>query len=345
MKPIIILWLFAASIYGQNVMSVPDYSGRFHDTIAIDIKINNVNNFVAFQTDVVLPTQVTYIPNSAVLTGRSNGHTISATLLPNNVLRILAFSINQSPFVGDTGSVVKFKVKLKTEPGSYPVELINPIISNSNSQNILTTFFNGFVTVQEMVVSVELTIFYGNRTTDGIQLFWSTATELNNQGYFIERQLEDSQWEIIGFIEGKGNSQNIEYYSFVDPVNYYQRMNRISYRLKQVDYAGNYEYYGSISFFPENSPNQFQLFANYPNPFNPLTKIGVYSIYSTEIELIISDINGGLIWKEKRGIPSGYSEFEWDGKNSGNIDVPTGIYFYSVRNQDFIQTKKMILLR
>jgi hypothetical protein len=346
MKKFLLVFVFVPIIlFPQNVMSIDNIQATVLDTVSLDINITNSQQFVAFQTDIKLPLNFTYINNSASLTSRANGHILSANLLAGNVLRVLAFTLNQNTFNGDSGAVLNFRLAVGDSAGLFPIELITPIISNSNSQNILTTYLNGFVTVQEMVVSVELTTFYGNRTADGIQLFWTTATELNNHGYFIERQFEDLQWEIIGFIEGKGNSQNIEYYSFIDHVNSYQRMNRISYRIKQVDYAGNYEYYGSISFSCENSPNEFQLFANYPNPFNPTTRIGVFSINSTDIEFIISDISGGIVRKEIKNIPSGYSEIEWDGKNSENIALPAGIYIYTVRGRDFIQTKKMILLR
>jgi hypothetical protein len=200
MKPLLILLLLTTSIYGQNVMSVADYNGHFHDTLEINIKINNVDNFVAFQTDVVLPTQVTYIPNSAALTGRSNGHTISATLLPNNVLRILAFSISQSPFLGDTGSVSKFKVKLKTEPGSYPVELINPIISNANSTNILSSFTSGSVTI----VSPKINLSPSQIDFGRIPLWNSTdqniyIQNIGNSDLIIERiYTENEYFQIIG---------------------------------------------------------------------------------------------------------------------------------------------------
>lgn len=52
-----------------------------------------------------------------------------------------------------------------------------------------------------------------------------------------------------------------------------------------------------------------------------------------------------MIKKETKTISPGYSEFEWDGKNSENIQVPSGIYFYSMSNQEFTKTIKMLLLR
>ena len=179
MKQFVFLWLLAISIYGQNVMSVPDYSGRSNDTLEIELKISNSNSFVAFQTDVALPSQVSYIPNSAALTGRSNGHMISATLLQNNILRILAFSVNQSTFLGDTGSVAKFKVKLKTEPGSYSLQLINPIISNANSSNILTSFENGSITILSPKI-----YFYPTDIDFGRIPLWSS----NDQYVYIQNQ-------------------------------------------------------------------------------------------------------------------------------------------------------------
>jgi len=154
MRTFILFCLISIFLYGQNTMFIPDYSGSFNDTLVIDIKINNANNFVAFQTDIELPTQSLYIPNSAVLTERSNGHIISASLIQNNLLRVLAFSINQSPFLGDSGSVAKFKIKLKTEPGVYPILIINPIISNANSENILTSFSNGSLTIYSPKINI-----------------------------------------------------------------------------------------------------------------------------------------------------------------------------------------------
>lgn len=344
-KLLVLLVILPASLLSQNIMFIKNIQSHILDTVSLNLSIDNSGQFVAFQTDIKIPEGFTYINNSATLTSRANGHILSANLLPANILRVLAFAINQNYFNGDSGAVMKFELILGDSAGVFPIELVNPIISNANSQNILTSFINGELTIIDTIVPVKMTTFYGSKTKKFIQLFWTTATELNNKGFYIERQLGYLGWETIGFVAGKGISQITEYYSFFDNVSSYQMMNVISYRLKQVDYDGSYQYYDSISFTAEKTTEDYILFTNYPNPFNPSTVIGVYLRKYAEVEFLITDINGSVIKKEIKNIPQGYSEIIWDGKNSESIPVPAGVYFYSIQTQDFIKANKMILLR
>ena len=123
-------------------------------------------------------------------------------------------------------------------------------------------------------VPVELTSFTANVRENIVMLEWVTATEVNNYGFDLERQTGNKQsavsnWEMIGFIEGHGNSNSPKQYSFTDK-------NLIGgslfkYRLKQIDNDGTYEYSDEIEI--EIIPTEFALYQNYPNPFNPSTKI------------------------------------------------------------------------
>ncbi|MGE5457977.1 MAG: YCF48-related protein [Methanococcaceae archaeon] len=88
-------------------------------------------------------------------------------------------------------------------------------------------------------------------------------------------------------------------------------------------------------------PDKFYLSQNYPNPFNPATKIN-YSIPKTSFtSLIIYDVLGKeiarLVNEEK---PSGNYEISWN-----TINLASGIYFYQLRAGNFVETKKMILMR
>ncbi len=125
----------------------------------------------------------------------------------------------------------------------------------------------------EFPVPVELTSFTANVRENNVMLEWATATEVNNYGFEIERQVGSSKaagnWEMIKFVEGHGNSNSPKQYSFTDK-------NLIGgslfkYRLKQIDNDGTYEYSDEIEV--EIIPVEFALYQNYPNPFNPTTKI------------------------------------------------------------------------
>ncbi|UCH66833.1 MAG: T9SS type A sorting domain-containing protein [Ignavibacterium sp.] len=92
--------------------------------------------------------------------------------------------------------------------------------------------------------------------------------------------------------------------------------------------------------------DSFKLFQNYPNPFNPTTKIK-YSIPSvgayrnTPVQLKVYDLLGNeiatLVNEEK---PAGTYDVEWDATG-----LPSGVYFYQLKTDRFVETKKMILIK
>ncbi len=101
----------------------------------------------------------------------------------------------------------------------------------------------------------------------------------------------------------------------------------------------------------QSLPTEFGLSQNYPNPFNPSTTINFEIpaiIGSQEIStsLKIYDIRGRLIrtlLNEKLS-PGYYSEF-WNGLNDNGERVSSGIYFYGIRADSFISSRKMIVIK
>jgi len=93
-------------------------------------------------------------------------------------------------------------------------------------------------------------------------------------------------------------------------------------------------------------PAAYTLDQNYPNPFNPQTII-TYSIPEPAfVKLCVYDINGTLVNTLYEGNQSvGRFQTAWDGKNSSGMKVGSGVYFYRIQANSFIQTKKMILLK
>jgi hypothetical protein len=201
-------------------------------------------------------------------------------------------------------------------------------------------------------IPVELISFTSEVTGSNVKLFWSTATETNNQGFEILRsaQNDNNNWEKIGFVTGVGTTTEIHHYSYVDES---LQTGKYQYRLKQIDLDGSYEY-SQIIEVTVNAPTKFSLEQNYPNPFNPTTKIK-FTIPTVTLRQAQSDIRvtlrvfdvlgneiATLINEEK---PAGTYEVEFSVGQDSRPDIASGIYFYRLRAGSFVETKKMVLLR
>jgi hypothetical protein len=93
-------------------------------------------------------------------------------------------------------------------------------------------------------------------------------------------------------------------------------------------------------------PTKFGLVGNYPNPFNPTTTI-VYDIADqSDVKLSIFNSLGQLVREFNEGVRSqGRYTLMWDGKNSDGKQVPSGVYIYQLTAGQFVQTKKMLLVK
>ena len=93
-------------------------------------------------------------------------------------------------------------------------------------------------------------------------------------------------------------------------------------------------------------PQEYELYQNYPNPFNPSTLIKYALPKSSTVSLVIYNLMGQEImrWDENNVTP-GYYEKTWNGKTEAGIPVSSGIYIYRITTAEFIQTKKMVLLK
>ncbi|GEM_PF-1808433 len=93
-------------------------------------------------------------------------------------------------------------------------------------------------------------------------------------------------------------------------------------------------------------PGSFTLDQNYPNPFNPTTNISYSIEKSQKITLTIYNVLGQQVRTLVSGQQmAGSHTLTWNGRNDLGLNVPSGIYFYSLRGSDRILTKKMILIR
>jgi len=186
-------------------------------------------------------------------------------------------------------------------------------------------------------VPVELASFAAAINGQNVVLNWKTATELNNKGFQIEKKLNGSNWTDLTFVKGNGTTSTENSYSYVDKN---AGSGTISYRLKQIDFDGSYEYSDEV-LVEMLAPTSFELSQNYPNPFNPATVISYRIPYTTMVELTIYNILG-------REVSTLVNEIQETGIYNVSFDaskLSSGVYFYELKAGNFNAKKKMVLIK
>lgn len=179
---------------------------------------------------------------------------------------------------------------------------------------------------------VELVSFSAALVTGQVELKWNTKTEVNNYGFEVERSRDKQVWESIGFVNGAGNSNSEKWYSFFDKPG----SSNVCYRLKQIDTDGSYTYSHVIEAILKTTG--YELFRNYPNPFNPETKIR-YSVSERGVVIIkIFDLLGNEVDELVNADhePGEYS-VNFNGKK-----LCSGLYIYCMRVNEFSKSEIMI---
>ncbi len=192
-------------------------------------------------------------------------------------------------------------------------------------------------------VPVELNSFTVSVSGNDVFLNWTTATETNNKGFEIQKSTVRSQksvpakWEEIGFVNGSGTSTEPKSYSFT---NNKVSTGTYSYRLKQIDFNGSFEY-SSIVNIAVNIPNEFSLSQNYPNPFNPSTQISYTLPEDKFVTLKVYNALG-------QQVAELVNEFNKAGNHSVSFDaanLSSGIYYYRIETGSQTLVRKMLLLK
>ena len=213
---------------------------------------------------------------------------------------------------------------------------------------------------------VELTSFTARAGNGQVTLNWKTASETNNLGYAVLRSMDKNGVynEIDSYVsdyslEGAGNSSISKSYSYIDNT----VINDITYwyKLVDVDFNGIRTEHGPVHVTPrsdaaevnpvnDNIPAVFDLAQNFPNPFNPSTRIS-FDIPELkqdlmDVKVTVYDMLGKKVKTLlKSAVEAGHFELEWNGTNEYNIPVPSGIYVYQFQSDLFNASKKMVLMR
>src|SRR5690554_1505790 len=268
----------------------------------------------------------------------------NATYIHNNLA--LQFSaepdwLGASPLSGTlyNGSSVDIELEFRSEDfpeGDYSMDLV--ISSNDPSNPTITVP----VTMTIFPVPVELASLSVETEKNSVTLKWSTASEINNQGFEVQRrEVKNQNWQTVGFVEGRGNTTERQSYSFNERD---LKVGKYLYRLKQIDFDGSYEYSDEIE-VSVDIPQVFSLMQNYPNPFNPMTKIEYTLPEDAEVRLDVYNSLGELVTTlHNKQMEAGYQVINFDASS-----LPSGTYIYRItakgKTGNFVDSKKMLLVK
>lgn len=258
----------------------------------------------------------------------------------------------QIMYIGGPGENISDAPGLGERIATVTLDVIPPASTNATVQWDL---INSYVTGIDLGViinnsyfgsyngplPVELSSFTSVVNKNSVVLNWTTLNETNNSGFEIERKstTENSTWITAGFVQGSGNSHESKNYTFNDRG---LNIGSYNYRLKQIDFNGNFEYFNLENEVLVGVPSQYELSQNYPNPFNPSTKINFSLPNDAKVSLLIYDISGRLVSTliSNEFKSANYYTIEFNAAN-----LASGTYFYSLQTDSFRDTKKMLIVK
>ncbi len=254
--------------------------------------------------------------------GNETGFVIERELVTDAFVAVDTVSANSTSYQDTSVSITTFR---------YRVKAIN------------TSGSSVYSNVVEIFVPVELTSFTAKVNSGIVYLNWQTATELENNGFEVLRRESDSRvWLKVGFVKGQGTTSEITNYSYTDAPD---KSGKFSYMLKQIDYSGKYEYSDEIN-LEVLVIREYNLAQNFPNPFNPSTRISFTLAADSKVSLRVFNILGQEVAViVDAAIAAGTYNYNFDASK-----LNSGVYFYQLEAQgndgsSFKSIKKMILTR
>lgn len=180
-----------------------------------------------------------------------------------------------------------------------------------------------------IALPIELLSFTGEKTGEEVLLQWSTASEINNDYFILERSINGKDFDKIVEIKGAGNSNEVLNYSFIDKhpangINYY--------RLKQIDYNGEHSFSGIIQV--SNKIGKLNPFVVYPNPATEEINITGYDFNKVDKIEIINPM-GKVVYQKIFSEASSNCKVKFS-------DLYQGVYFIRITSGTHVESLKII---
>jgi hypothetical protein len=356
---VVLLFLFSGSLRSQNNVTntianfdITENGTKFNfdiftlRTSAPDFRMGNSSYFLRFVTGTFANPVLTYVnPKYTVGSVTSSYNEMQPFGYSSGKVAIQLYYnsggpgdvISNDPGVQGFGEKIA-SVKLDIITLNLPDlrwDNINTAVVNPQNESAISTN-NGFY---NSALPVELSSFSAVSNGNSVKLSWSTSSEENNAGFEVQRKSATGDWIKAGYVQGSGNSVDLKNYTYNDnqlPTGSY------SYRLKQIDFNGNYEFHNLSTEIEIGIPKDFALNQNFPNPFNPSTVISFDLPYDSRVSLSVYDISGRRI---SMLIDNELKQANYYSVTMNGSSLSSGVYFYELRTDKEVQTKKMTLVK
>ncbi len=170
---------------------------------------------------------------------------------------------------------------------------------------------------------VTLLQFNAKLQNKDVLLNWATAAELNNRGFEVERSVDGKEFQNIGFVEGKNNSNSRADYQFND-ASALAHSQVLYYRLKQLDFDGKYTYSDMVRVQSGNAVLNGVSVS--PNPFSVNAQVQLSTLFNGAAHITISDVQGRVVLNEVHEVVAGNNAINLQNMES----LKQGVYFMRV---------------
>lgn len=244
-------------------------------------------------------------------------------------------SVNNNAVLLNPGSTIVVHVRVVT---SEPITVLNEQVSNTRftyATPSAPVLISGGAPLPVSLASFSVRAL----SRDSLEWKWKTLSETNSYGFFVQGVVGGEWADVSPLIPGHGTTIETHEYSYRAPASSHDR-----WRLCQVDLDGRRGYSEAAvitDVVTTMGAMDFALMGNYPNPFNPATKIGYTLPARSWVKLAVFNSLGQEVAVLQDGEhESGYHEAVFNAHG-----LPSGAYFYTLTAGSLTRTRTLLLVR
>lgn len=211
------------------------------------------------------------------------------------------------------------------------------VTTGSNTDNAPAYGIDAISIIPNVALPISLVKFTADKVAEKVKVQWTTATEINNDKFIIERSADGKNFEHLAELSGAGTSKELNAYEVVDAS---PLKGTSYYRLTQIDFDGRSESFAPVAVSGKQGVLSMEIGGRSREQGAGSIEQGVWSIYSpinSEATLSVTDLNGKIIYTEKLLLLEGYQNYQVD-----LLTIERGIYVVHLVTAEDAVTKKML---